>query len=87
MLEHVRQAALARGVVHVAGINKGVVAEDRRLVPLANDQREPVGQDFDGDSLLKALQILSDERSNQRIRRTPEEKGNRNTGGRARVRI
>ncbi len=58
MLEHVRQAALARGVVHVAGIDKCGVAEDRRLVALANDEREPVGQHFDGDALLKALQIL-----------------------------
>ena len=32
VLEHVRQAALARGVVHVARIDKRVVAEDRRVV-------------------------------------------------------
>ena len=53
-----RQAALAGGIVHVAGIDKGGVAEDRRLGPLADDEREPVGQHLGGDSLLEALQIL-----------------------------
>ena len=50
VLEHMRQAALARGVVHVARIDKGGVAEDRRLRPLADNQRQPVGQHFGGDS-------------------------------------
>ena len=49
VLEHVRQAALAGGVVHVAGVDKGGVAEDRRLRPLADDQRQPVGQHLGGD--------------------------------------
>ena len=59
VLEHVRQAALARGVVHVAGVDEGGVAEDRRLRPLADDERESVGQHLGGDSLLEALQIRS----------------------------
>jgi hypothetical protein len=58
VFEHMRQAALARGIVHVARINKGGVAENRRLRPLAYDQRQPVGQDFGCNSLLKTLQIL-----------------------------
>ena len=37
VLEHVRQAALAGGIVHVARINKCGVAEDRRFRPLADD--------------------------------------------------
>src|ERR1035437_6033982 len=53
-----RQAALARRVVHVARINKGGVAEDRRLRPLADDQRQSVGQNLRRDSLLETLQIL-----------------------------
>ena len=41
------------------GINEGGVAEDRRLGPLANDEREAVGQHLGGDPLLEALQVLS----------------------------
>ena len=58
VLEHMRQAALARGVVHVARVDKCGVAEDRRLRPLADDQRQPVGQHLGGDSLLEALEVL-----------------------------
>ena len=67
VLEHMRQAALARGVVHVARVNKGGIAEDRRLRPLADDQRQPVGQHLGGDPLLKALQVLSYARSSKAI--------------------
>src|SRR5208337_5455127 len=38
MLEHVGEAALAGGIVDVAGIDEGGVTEDRRLVALANDE-------------------------------------------------
>ena len=57
VLEHVREAALAGGVVHVARVDECGVTEDRRLVALADDQREPVGKHFDGGCLLEALQI------------------------------
>ena len=56
VLEHVRQTALAGGVVHVAGVDKGGVAEDRRLRPFADDERQAVGQHLGGDLLLEALQ-------------------------------
>ena len=58
MLEHVREAALAGGVVDAAGIDEGGVTEDRRLMALANDEREPVGKHLDGGALLKTLEIL-----------------------------
>ena len=58
MLEHVREAALAGGIVHGAGIDEGGVTEDRRLVALANDESKPVGKHLDGGALLKTLQIL-----------------------------
>jgi len=58
MLQHMRQAALPRRVVHIARINKGGVAEDRRIRPLADNERQPLGQDFGRDSLLKTLQVL-----------------------------
>ena len=58
VLEHVRQAARARGVVHVARVHECHIAEDRRLRPLAHQDREPVGQYLGGDPLLEALEIL-----------------------------
>ena len=58
MLEHMRQAALAGRVVHIACVNKCGVAEDRRIRPLANDQGKAVGQHLGRDPLLEALQIL-----------------------------
>ena len=58
MLEHVREAALAGGVIDVARIDEGGVAEDRRLMALAHDEREPVGKHLDGGALLKTFQIL-----------------------------
>ena len=58
VFEHVGQTALARGVVHVAGIDEGGVAEDRRLRPLADDERDTVGKDFGGDLLLETLEVL-----------------------------
>ena len=57
VLEHVRQSALARGVVHVARIDQCVVAEHRRFGPLANDQREPVGQHLHSDLFLQLLEV------------------------------
>ncbi len=59
MLEHVREAALAGGIVDVAGIDKGGVTEDRRLVTLANNESEPVGKHLNSGALLKTLQILA----------------------------
>ena len=53
------------GSFDVAGINECGVAEDRRVVPLANDQREPVGKHLDGDPLLEAFQILGRARASR----------------------
>ncbi len=55
MLKHVCQAALARGIVHVARIDKRGVAEDRRIRTLADQQRQPVRQHLRCDPLLEAL--------------------------------
>ena len=58
VLEHVGEAAGALRVVRRAGVDQRVEAEDRSLGPLADDQREAVGQDLDGGALLEAGEIL-----------------------------
>ena len=58
VLEHMGQAALARGVVHISRVDKGGVAEDRCIRPLANEQRQSIRQNLGRDSLLETLQIL-----------------------------
>jgi hypothetical protein len=58
VLEHVGQAAGALRIVGRACVDQRVIAEDRRLRPLADDEREAVGQDFDGSLLLEAGEVL-----------------------------
>src|SRR6202034_3594397 len=55
----VRQAAFPRGIVHVARVDICRVAEDRRIRPLADQQRQPVRKHLGRDPLLKALEILA----------------------------
>jgi hypothetical protein len=58
VLEHVRKSALAGWIVHIAGVDKCGIAENRRIVPLANKQGQPIGKYLGRDSLLETLQIL-----------------------------
>jgi len=73
VLEHVRQSALTPRIVHVAHIHKRRIGEHRRIGPLANQDRQPVGQHLRRDPLLKALQVLRPGRDHNRAhqRRTP----------------
>ncbi len=55
VLEHVREAALAGGVVDRAGVDLGEEAEDWRFVALAEHEREAVGQHLDGGATGEVL--------------------------------
>ena len=54
VLEHVCQSRLAARVVGVARVHDGEVGEDRSLRPLADNQRESIGQHFRRDALVEA---------------------------------
>jgi hypothetical protein len=58
VLEHVGEAAGALGIVGRTGVDQRVVAEDRRLRPLADDQGEAVGQHLHGRLLFEAGEVL-----------------------------
>ena len=58
VLKHVRQPACALRVVRRACVHQRVEAEHRRLRPLADDQRQPIGQHLHRRPLLKTGEIL-----------------------------
>ena len=58
VFEHVRESALAAGIIGAAGVDFGVEREDRRFGAFADDQGEAVGQNLDGGSLFETCQIL-----------------------------
>ena len=62
VLEHVRDAGFPARIVHRAGVDVGVEGNDRRLVPLENDEVQAVGEGEFGDALLKVLQRLRNQR-------------------------
>ena len=65
VLEHVRDAGLAAGIVHRAGVHVGVERDDRRFVPLENDEVQPVGKRELGDALFEILERLRDQRERE----------------------
>ena len=73
VLEHVREARLAAGIVGVARIDAGIEGEDGSLGAFADDQREAVGQHLDGDSFFKTCQVLGvgDRRGKEQQREEP----------------
>ncbi len=62
VFEHVRDAGLAAGIVHRAGVHVGMEGHDRRFMALKNDEVQTVGQGKLGDALFEVLQGLRGQR-------------------------
>ena len=58
VLEHVREAGAAGGIVHRADVHIGVEGHHRRLMPFNDQEGEAVGQRELGDFFFEVLEGL-----------------------------